>query len=117
MSPERVSVGEEGEGHSMVMDRKQKRRGNQQWRVWCQESGKNVYNEASKLMVKPTKNHCCFGLQSESEEEEKEKRHTLKTICLKQKKKKKKKKEKRHTLKTICLKQKKKKKKKRKDTH
>ena len=31
MSPERVSVGEEGEGHSMVMDRRQKRRGNQQW--------------------------------------------------------------------------------------
>ena len=24
MSPERVSVGEEGEGHSMLMDRKQK---------------------------------------------------------------------------------------------
>ena len=35
MSPERVSAGEEGEGHSMLMDRKQKRRGNQQWRVWC----------------------------------------------------------------------------------
>ena len=30
MSPERVSVGEEGEGHSMLMDRKRKRRGNQQ---------------------------------------------------------------------------------------
>ena len=29
MSPERVSVVEEGEGHSMEMDRKQKRRGNQ----------------------------------------------------------------------------------------
>ena len=31
MSPERVSVGEEGEGHSMQTNRKQKRRGNQQW--------------------------------------------------------------------------------------
>ena len=39
MSPERVSVGEDGEGHSTLMDRKQKRRGNQQWRVWCEESG------------------------------------------------------------------------------
>ena len=39
MSPERVSVGEEAEGHSMLMDRKRKRRGNQQWRVWCEESG------------------------------------------------------------------------------
>ena len=39
MGPERVSVGEEGEGHSMVMDRKQKRPGNQQWRVSCQRSG------------------------------------------------------------------------------
>ena len=29
MSPERVSVGEEGEGHSMSMDQRQKRRGNQ----------------------------------------------------------------------------------------
>ena len=27
LSPERVSVGEEGEGHSMLMDRKQKRGG------------------------------------------------------------------------------------------
>ena len=27
MSPERVSVGQEGKGHSMLMDRRQKRRG------------------------------------------------------------------------------------------
>ena len=33
MSPERVSVGEEGKGHSMLMDQKQKRLENQQWRV------------------------------------------------------------------------------------
>ena len=33
MSPERVSVREEGEGHSVQTDQKQKRRGNQQWRV------------------------------------------------------------------------------------
>ena len=39
MDPERVSVGQEGEDHSMVMDRKQKRRGNQQWRDLCEESG------------------------------------------------------------------------------
>ena len=39
MSPDRVPVGEEGEGHSMYMDQKQKRRGNQQWRVCCEESG------------------------------------------------------------------------------
>ena len=31
MRPERVSVGEEGEGHSMLMDQKQKWCGNQQW--------------------------------------------------------------------------------------
>ena len=30
MSPERVFVGKEGEGHSMSVDRTQKRRGNQQ---------------------------------------------------------------------------------------
>ena len=47
MSPGRVSVGEEGEGHSMLMDRKQKRRGNQQWRVWCEESGGREYQKAS----------------------------------------------------------------------
>ena len=35
MSPERVFVREEGEGRSMQMDQKQKKRhGNQQWRVW-----------------------------------------------------------------------------------
>ena len=39
MSPERVSVGEEGEGHSMKWDQKQKRRGNQWWRVWYEGSG------------------------------------------------------------------------------
>ena len=39
MSPERASDGEEGEGHSVLMDRKQKRRGNQQRKVWCEESG------------------------------------------------------------------------------
>ena len=39
MSPERVSVGEEEEGHSMLTDRRQKRRGNQQLRVWCEQSG------------------------------------------------------------------------------
>ena len=47
MSPERVSVGDEGEGHSMLMDRKQKRRGNQQWRVWCKESGDWEYQKRS----------------------------------------------------------------------
>ena len=54
MSPEMVSVGEEGEGHSMLMERRQKRRGNQQWRVWCEESKTRVtwvqYTE-SNLMV------------------------------------------------------------------
>ena len=39
MSPDRVPVGEDGEGHSMLIDRKQKRCGNQQWRVLCEESG------------------------------------------------------------------------------
>ena len=33
-SPERVSVGEEGDGLKT-----EKARGNQQWRVWCEESG------------------------------------------------------------------------------
>ena len=47
MSPERVSVGEEVEGHFMLMDRKQKRRGNQQWRVWCEESGGGEYQKRS----------------------------------------------------------------------
>ena len=39
MSPERVSLREEGEGHSMYRDRKQKRRWKQQWVDWCNESG------------------------------------------------------------------------------
>ena len=47
MSPERVSVGEKGKGHSMLMDRKQKRRGNQQWRVWCEASGGWEYQNRS----------------------------------------------------------------------
>ena len=47
MSPERVSVGEEWEGHSMLMDRRQKRRGNQQWRVWCEQSGGSEYQKRS----------------------------------------------------------------------
>ena len=47
VSPERVSVGQEGEGHSMLMDRKQKRRGNQQCRGWCQESGGWDYQKQS----------------------------------------------------------------------
>ena len=37
MSPERVSVRGEGEGHSIQMDQKQKRCTNQQWKVWCEE--------------------------------------------------------------------------------
>ena len=47
MSPERVSVGEVGKGHSMLMDRKQKKRGNRQWRVWCEESGGWEYQKQS----------------------------------------------------------------------
>ena len=47
MSPEEVSVREEGEGHSMYMDLKQKRHGNQQWRVWCKESGGWEYQKWS----------------------------------------------------------------------
>ena len=39
MSPEKVSVRKEGEGHSMLMDQKQKRHRNQQWKVWYKESG------------------------------------------------------------------------------
>ena len=41
MSPERASVGDEGEGHSVKMDRSpQKRRGNQkQRRAWHEEYG------------------------------------------------------------------------------
>ena len=37
MSPERVSVGEEGEGHSMLMDRKQKRQ-------WTNSGGSGARN-------------------------------------------------------------------------
>ena len=48
MSLERVSVGDEGEGHSMLMDRKQKRRGNQQCRVWCEESEGQKYQKRSR---------------------------------------------------------------------
>ena len=38
MSSKRVSLGEEGKGHSMLMDRTEKAV-DQQWRVWCEESG------------------------------------------------------------------------------
>ena len=41
MSPERVSVGEEGEDHSMSMDPRQKKHGNQQ------ESGSLEYQKQS----------------------------------------------------------------------
>jgi len=47
MSPETVSTGDEGEGHSMLMDRKRKMRGNQQWRVWWEESGDWDYQKRS----------------------------------------------------------------------
>ena len=36
---ERVSDGEEGEDHSMMRDRIHTRRGNQQWKVWYEQSG------------------------------------------------------------------------------
>ena len=39
MSLERVSVAEEGEGHSLYKDRKQKRRRNRQCIVWNDEPG------------------------------------------------------------------------------
>ena len=45
MSPERVSAGEEGEGHSVLMDHRQKRCRNQQWRVWREESGCREYQK------------------------------------------------------------------------
>ena len=68
MSPGRVSVGAEGEGHFMLMDRKQKRRGNQQWRVWCEESGgweyqnrSGDYERACKICTVQTKGHCLLG--------------------------------------------------------
>ena len=51
MSTERASVREEGEGHSMLMDWKQKRRGNQQWRVLCEESGGWEYQKWSACKV------------------------------------------------------------------
>ena len=47
MSPERVSVRQEGEGHSMQIDQKQKRCRNQQWRVWYKESGGWGYQKQS----------------------------------------------------------------------
>ena len=43
MSPESVSAGEEGEGHFMLIDHRQKRCRNQQWRVWRKESGGREY--------------------------------------------------------------------------
>ena len=36
---ERVSAGEEAESHCMLRDRRQKRRGNQQRKVWYEKSG------------------------------------------------------------------------------
>ena len=48
MSPEMVAFREEGEGHSMYRDRKQKRCRNQQLRVWCEESGGWEYQKQSR---------------------------------------------------------------------
>ena len=36
----------EWEGHSMLMDWRQKRHANQQWRVWCEESGGWEYQKS-----------------------------------------------------------------------
>ena len=49
MSPERVSVGDEGESHSVKMDRSpQKRRGNQKRRrAWHEEYGGSGYQKQS----------------------------------------------------------------------
>ena len=47
MSPKRGFCQRGREGHSMLMDRKQKRHGNQQWRVWCEESGGWEYQKRS----------------------------------------------------------------------
>ena len=49
MSPERISVGNEGEGHSVKMDRSpQKRRGNQKRRrAWYEEYGGSGYQKQS----------------------------------------------------------------------
>ena len=53
MSPERVSVGEEGEGHSMEMDRKQKWRGNQPGKD--RESGaRNLEAESTRTRADST---------------------------------------------------------------
>ena len=49
-----VSVGEEGEGHSMWMDRRQKRRGNQQWGVWCEESKTRVTGGIHRIKLNGT---------------------------------------------------------------
>ena len=61
MSPESVSVGEEWEGHSMLMDRKQKRRGNQHLGVWCEESGA-CYKPTVSVDVKQHFNNNLFIL-------------------------------------------------------
>ena len=50
MSPERVSVGEVGKGHSMLMDQKQKRRGTN-----SEESGaRNLEAESIRSRVEST---------------------------------------------------------------
>ena len=40
--------GKEGKGHSMQRDRTQKKRGNQQWRVWYKESEGREYQKQSE---------------------------------------------------------------------
>ena len=51
MSPERVSVGEERGSHSRQRDRRQKRRRDQEWKVWYEESGDRV-SEAERRVRK-----------------------------------------------------------------
>ena len=46
--PERVSFGEEVKGHSMYRDWRQKRLGNQQWKVWHEGSGCCGYQKQSR---------------------------------------------------------------------
>ena len=49
MSPERVSVREEGEGHSMLTDWRHKKRGNQQWSLMWGRKQSGEYGSVCKV--------------------------------------------------------------------
>ena len=67
MSPERISLGEEGGSRSMQKDRKQKRRGNQLWR-FVEPGARNL--KAESIRIRAVSTGRCVKLKTVTEMEQ-----------------------------------------------